>query len=290
MTKPPGTEPPGTGQPAEHASRSILRRVAFFGGSFDPPHLGHLAVARAAFDALQLDAVLFAPVGAQPLKPQGSTAPFTDRLAMTRLAVAGEPGFEISLADAPNAAGEPNYTLETLRGLGAALPPGGLLFCLMGADSFVSLRRWRGAAEIPFAASLIVASRPGERLDDLARHIPQGLRLEPSTTNAPGEPSSAAAEDEYAKNVLVERGALPNKPRPISTPAQIDLRSYVVRNAAGEVAPFYMLPDLDVEISASEIRNQIRNQVRSSDHNPPAAQSLLPGAVADYIRDHRLYR
>src|SRR5947209_15565723 len=77
-------------------------RVAFFGGSFDPPHLGHLAVASAARDALRLDRVLFAPVGAQPLKPAGSTAAFADRLAMTELAIAGEPGFEISLADAPN--------------------------------------------------------------------------------------------------------------------------------------------------------------------------------------------
>lgn len=59
------------------------RRVAFFGGSFDPPHLGHLAVARAARKALCLDRVLFAPVGAQPLKPAGSTAPFADRLRMT---------------------------------------------------------------------------------------------------------------------------------------------------------------------------------------------------------------
>src|SRR5215469_14916173 len=77
-------------------------RIAFFGGSFDPPHLGHLAIARAARDALQLDRVLFAPVGAQPLKPKGSTASFEDRLAMTELAIAGERGFEVSLADAPH--------------------------------------------------------------------------------------------------------------------------------------------------------------------------------------------
>src|SRR5947209_19540734 len=94
--------------------RGVARRVAFFGGSFDPPHLGHLAIARAARDALCLDTVLFAPVGAQPLKPQGSTAPFDDRLAMTRLAIAGEPCFELSLIDAPDAHGKPNYTLETL--------------------------------------------------------------------------------------------------------------------------------------------------------------------------------
>ena len=133
-----------TGPDAARSSRSACPggRVAFFGGSFDPPHLGHLAVARAARDALRLDRVLFAPVGAQPLKPEGSTAPVPARVAMTELAIAGEPGFEISLLDAPGAAGKPNYTLETLRALRAGLPAGGCLFCLMGADSFASLRRW----------------------------------------------------------------------------------------------------------------------------------------------------
>src|ERR1700761_1830491 len=116
--------------PAPQAARCIGEqpcrggRTAFFGGSFDPPHLGHLAVARAARAALQLDCVLFAPVGAQPLKPHGSTAPFPDRLPMTSLAIAGEPGFEISLADAPTSDQRPNYTLETLGTIRAGLPPG----------------------------------------------------------------------------------------------------------------------------------------------------------------------
>ena len=91
------------------------QRIAFFGGSFDPPHLGHLAVAHAALAALPLDTVLFAPVGAQPLKPAGSTASFDDRVEMTRLAIEGERAFRISLADAPRPNGKPNYTLETLR-------------------------------------------------------------------------------------------------------------------------------------------------------------------------------
>ncbi len=158
-------------------------RVALFGGSFDPPHLGHLAVARAARAALSLDTVLFAPVGAQPLKPAGSTASFEDRVAMTRLAIAGEPGFTLSLIDAPQPGSEPNYTLNTLLSLRAGLPPECELFCLMGADSFLSLRRWHGAAEIPFAAALIVASRPahsgsGPMADDLAAALPQGLHME----------------------------------------------------------------------------------------------------------------
>ena len=229
-------------------------RVAFFGGSFDPPHLGHLAVARAARAALNLDRVLFAPVGAQPLKPEGSTAAFPDRLAMTELAIAAEPGFEISLADAPSPAGRPNYTLDTLRSLRAALPAHGCLFCLMGADSFRSLRHWRRAAEIPFAASLIVASRPGEQINDLTCCLPQGI-----TMNSPAEPFIA----------------------PVSG---LELRAYTLRNPAGDTARFYVLPGLDVEISASDIRAQMRS---SGDFAVPPS---LPRPVADYIRAHGLYR
>src|SRR5580658_4789331 len=124
-------------------------RVAFFGGSFDPPHLGHLAIARAARTALKLDTVLFAPVGTQPLKEQGATASYADRLEMTRLAIEGEPGFALSEADKPTASGIPNYTLETLEKLRSAMP-GCALYSLMGADSFLGLRQWHRAAEIPF--------------------------------------------------------------------------------------------------------------------------------------------
>ncbi len=253
-------KPPPTPASAPGGATSSLdgRRVAFFGGSFDPPHLGHLAVARAARAALRLDRVLFAPVGAQPLKPHGSTAPFADRLAMTQLAIAGDPGFQISLADAPNTSGQPNYTLETLRALRAGLPQGGSLFCLMGADSFASLRRWRGAAEIPFTASLVIASRPGQELGDLARFLPHGLTPQPANDDPPAPPG----------------------PQP-----GVELRPYLLRNPAGDTAPFYLLPGLDVEISASEIRAQVRS-VSPELAAPPS----VPASVADYIRTHNLYR
>src|SRR3954451_11386664 len=97
-----------------HPSSGDARRIAFFGGSFDPPHMGHLGIARAAQALLQLDTVLFTPVGSQPLKPLGSSASFEDRVAMTELAIHGLPNFAISFADAPDPAGEPNYTIDTL--------------------------------------------------------------------------------------------------------------------------------------------------------------------------------
>jgi nicotinate-nucleotide adenylyltransferase len=83
-------------------------RIAFFGGTFDPPHLGHLAIARAAADRLRLDRVLFAPVGSQPLKQDSSVASFADRLAMVKLAITDDTRFAASEIDAPHADGQPN--------------------------------------------------------------------------------------------------------------------------------------------------------------------------------------
>jgi len=249
--KEPG-EPPATG-----------RRIAFFGGSFDPPHKGHLAVARAARSALSLDSVLFAPVGAQPLKPLGSTASFKDRLAMTRLAIAGEPEFAVSLADVPKPSGAPNYTLETLEGLCAELPRDGALFCLMGADAFFGLRHWHRAAEIPFVANLIVASRPTQQperwIANLRDVLPEGLSMKAQAEL--DEPSS-----------------------------RVEVRHYVLQNRAGFTAPFYLLPGLHVEISASEVRDRIRNMDSAAPGSRTAEDDLLPVAVFNYIRSHDLYR
>ena len=195
-----------------------------------------------ARETLNLDRVLFAPVGAQPLKPRGAMASFADRLEMTRLAIAGDPGFEVSLLDAPNADGAPNYTLETLQAL-RDQRPGAELFLLMGADSFALLRNWRGSSEIPFLASLVVASRPGQETDNLAALLPEGMTLTPA-------------------------------------PDCMDLCKYTLRNAAGETAGFYLLPGLDVPISASQIRAQVQ----------VGAPSPLPEAVGEYIREHGLYQ
>lgn len=237
---------------------SAAPRVAFFGGSFDPPHRGHLAIARAAQSALQLDAILFAPVGAQPLKPAGSTATFNDRVAMTRLAIAGDSAFSVSLADAPNPAGTPNYSIDTLNALKQQLPPQAELFCLMGADSFLGLRKWHRGAEIPFVAPLIVASRPGQAFADIASVLPAGLSL--------AEECISAASAQC-----------------------VELQTCTLRNEKAATTPFFLLPGLHIEISATAIREE----VHSESVRIPAGQghhSDLPDAVFDYIAAHSLYR
>jgi nicotinate-nucleotide adenylyltransferase len=259
-----------TGQPT---AAQTGRRIAFFGGSFDPPHLGHLAVARAARDAFHLDAVLFAPVGSQPLKPEGSSASFAERVAMTRLAIIGEPGFAVSLVDAPKSSGAgdalPNYTIDTLDTLHAEFKSDCILYCLMGADSFFGLRQWHCAAEIPYAAALIVASRPGQVLAGLQAALPEGLTLEAAPTRDRNESRPS------------ESGPIDSGP----SHSGIEVHAFNLINPAGQRAPFYLLPGLDVEISGTEIRAQMRN----ISGGRIVDRSLLPVAVRDYIVQHGLY-
>jgi nicotinate-nucleotide adenylyltransferase len=143
-------------------------RVALFGGTFDPPHRGHLGVAAAAADAFRLDRVLFAPAGRQPLKTEIMPTAFADRLAMVRLACAEDARFCVSEIDAPRADGTPNYTVDTLTTLRESMPDAEI-FSLIGADSLLGLRHWREPDRLLELATWIVASRPGFPLEDLSK-------------------------------------------------------------------------------------------------------------------------
>jgi nicotinate-nucleotide adenylyltransferase len=141
--------------------------VALFGGTFDPPHRGHIGIAKAAADAFGLDRVLFAPAGRQPLKTEVRPAAFADRLAMVRLACAEDARFSATEIDAPRGDGAPNYTVDTLAALRESMPAAEI-FSLIGADSLIGLRHWREPARLLELAEWIVASRPGFPLGELA--------------------------------------------------------------------------------------------------------------------------
>jgi nicotinate-nucleotide adenylyltransferase len=159
-------------------------RVAFFGGTFDPIHRGHLRLAAAAARTFNLDQILFAPVGHQPLKSEGAMASFADRVEMTRLALAvpstDDPNrdrqaaqFLVSTLDAPHPDGTPNYTVDTLGAVALEFPAA-QLFVLVGADSFLDLRRWRSPDRLLALAEWIVVSRPEFPLTD-AQFAPLSL-------------------------------------------------------------------------------------------------------------------
>ncbi len=172
-------------------------RIALFGGSFDPPHRGHLAIARAAAQAFALDRILFTPAGRQPLK-QAHAVAYEDRLRMTRLSCEDAnrtqtmPCFEASALDAPHPDQSPNYTVDTLQHLHTQYPEAAI-YAIAGADTFHHLHQWHQARRVLQLAQWIVVSRPGIPLaipapfaDDpaLASHIHllEGVHEEVSAT------------------------------------------------------------------------------------------------------------
>ncbi len=150
-------------------------RVGLFGGSFDPPHLGHLAVARAVRDRFGLDHVLLAPAAVQPLKPEGAHAPFVDRLRMVELLCEGADHIEASVVDQPRPDGSPNFTIGTIRALRDQLPKDTEIFVIVGADAFLGIRQWKSPDDLLHEARWIVVSRPGFDLSAL-----DSLRLTPA--------------------------------------------------------------------------------------------------------------
>lgn len=137
-----------------------MPRLGLFGGTFDPPHLGHLAIAEHARQQLRLDRVLFMPSGRPPHKRDRALSPAADRLAMTRLAARGNPGFAVSAWEARGDGA--SYTVDTLRAL-AARRPGARLVLLIGEDSLEEFATWREPEAIRALAELAVAPRDGGR-------------------------------------------------------------------------------------------------------------------------------
>jgi nicotinate-nucleotide adenylyltransferase len=166
-------------------------RIGFYGGSFDPPHRAHLVVAQAARDRLGLERVLLAPTGRQPLKPEGPSASFADRLRMTELLCAGESRLQASAIEAPSPNGAPNYTADTLRRLRSKLTSDAELFAIVGADAFRGIRQWREFAELFKLAEWVVVSRPGIPEGDQAFSLGPEQRARVHILGGVEEPVSA---------------------------------------------------------------------------------------------------
>jgi nicotinate-nucleotide adenylyltransferase len=152
-----------------NAVRSRVRRPApgklgILGGTFDPPHVGHLALAEWAREELGLERVFFVPTGAPPHKRPPGT-PAASRLALTRLAVRGNPAFAVEPMEVRRRG--PSYTVDTLRAL-AARHPGAGLWLLVGADMYATMDTWREIGTIVQLAAVAVAARPGTRLSRAA--------------------------------------------------------------------------------------------------------------------------
>ncbi len=134
-------------------------RIGILGGTFNPVHLGHLALARGAVKAFGLEKVLFIPSAKPPHKKPGALAPVKHRMAMLKLAIKGKPGFEISDIETRRAG--PSYTIDTITRLKKKNPSADYYF-IIGSDSLRELHTWKRIRDLLKLCTFITFTRPGK--------------------------------------------------------------------------------------------------------------------------------
>ena len=142
------------------------RRIGVLGGTFDPPHIGHLWLATLARDALSLDRVLFMPAGQPPHKRRGASSSATDRLLMTRLAIAGDPAFELTTMEVERPG--PSFTVDSIEELLRLYGDDARLYLLMASDSLAQVDTWREPERLLSLVEWGIGGRPGSPLPDRA--------------------------------------------------------------------------------------------------------------------------
>ena len=133
-------------------------RLGIFGGSFDPPHVGHLLVAIDAFEALSLDTLIFVPAAVQPLKAGMAAAAAHHRLAMVRLLVGADPRFAVDPVEIDRAG--LSYTVDTLETFAQRFPSAERFF-LVGEDAMAAFAAWKAPQQIMRLAQVVILRRPG---------------------------------------------------------------------------------------------------------------------------------
>jgi nicotinate-nucleotide adenylyltransferase len=235
--------------------------IGLLGGTFDPIHHGHIALAKAARDRFELGRVYFVPANVPPHKQKQFVSSYFHRYSMVVLATTGEKAFVPSLLEAPegtssslisgkarkseNSIGAANYTIDTVRRLKRELKKSDRLFFLIGIDAFKDIAKWRESEALLRECEFVVASRPGYSLADIASFLPESLR-----------PASAVTKP-FAKQA-----------------------------ATGDLAisgtTIHLLEDVHQNVSATAIRQAVMSK-------RPLVKFVSP-TIAEYIKKMELYR
>lgn len=171
---------------------NIGKRVGILGGTFDPVHDAHLALAEAVKKGFYLDAVLFIPAALPPHKQQVATS-FEHRAAMIECALSGRAGYYLSRIEGTRPG--PSFSIDTLRALRSFLGEDVRFFFIVGMDAFAEIATWKEYRQLPFYANLVVVDRPGAWkecfADRVQRDFPQfskeGCSDTWSARNVPGK-------------------------------------------------------------------------------------------------------
>jgi nicotinate-nucleotide adenylyltransferase len=158
--------------------------IGLFGGTFDPVHKGHLAVARAAAERFQLGKLYFIPASMPPHRQEEPITEFHHRYAMLALATADDKRFLPSLAEAPSDQDHLSFTIDTVQRFKQAAGKNDHLFFIIGIDAFLQVASWRRSEDLLRAIDFIVASRPGFSMADIADALPKSMRPVPAVVKA----------------------------------------------------------------------------------------------------------
>src|SRR5436190_22260762 len=231
--------------------------IGLFGGTFDPIHKGHVALATAARERCELSRVYFVPTNVPPHKAAQPVASYFHRYAMTTLATQAEKSFVASLLEAPgefilhdkksakgSVASAPNYSIDTIRNLKQSLKKADRLFFLIGIDAFNDIAKWRESEALFSECEFVIASRPGYSLADVATVLPEKLRPRAEVT----KPFSK----QPAKGDLVLPGLT-----------------------------LHLLDDVNQNISATSIRQAVAAK--------KPVENYVPESVEEYIKKEGLY-
>ncbi|HVM75821.1 MAG TPA: nicotinate-nucleotide adenylyltransferase [Candidatus Saccharimonadales bacterium] len=241
-----------TAQAQRTAAKVQPRRIAIFGGSFDPIHAGHLAVARAADRRFNFDEIHFIPASRPPHKLKQHLAPFPHRFAMVALACAEHPHFVPSLAEAGEdfSGTQLHYSVDTVRYFRHAYNgPGDRVFFIVGADAFLDIPMWKEYETLLGLCDFVIANRPGIRLEALRLVIPPDLQV---TGNGKREKDDEA----------IAHGS----------PVVARLQKTTI----------YLLENVASEMSATDIRRKA--------NKGQSIHGLVSARVEEYILKQRLYR
>jgi len=225
--------------------------IGLLGGTFDPIHRGHLALAQAAKERFRLGCTYFVPANIPPHKQRQPITPYIHRYAMVALATQQDKTFIASLLEAPeDGSGKkgqqsPNYSIETLRRLKQSMKSIDRIFFLIGIDAFNDIAKWHQADAIFRECEFVVASRPGYSLADVANALPEKLR--------PKKEVTTPFKKQPAKGDLVLSGVT-----------------------------IHLLDDVQQNVSATAVREAVAGK-------RPLTRFLDP-AVADYIKKMALYK
>jgi nicotinate-nucleotide adenylyltransferase len=231
--------------------------IGLFGGTFDPIHNGHLALARSARERCQLGRIYFVPTNVPPHKTAQPAASYFHRFAMTVLATQKEKVFLPSLLEAPgefvlhekksakgSIASAPNYSIDSVRKLKPYLKKADRLFFLIGIDAFKDIAKWREPEALFAECEFIVASRPGFSLADVAGSLPEKLRPRSEVTKP------------FAKQPATGDLVLPG-------------------------VTLHLLSDVNQKISATAIRAAVATK--------RPIKKFVPESVEEYIKKEGLY-